>query len=108
MRSFFATLLLSAAIGTQAATSVVVKNLKSADGTAIYAEATGTYGKPHVIFAHGLACTAVSWDALWNDAQMQNQLYMVGSATLVFLMWWLTATLGSLRYSWPWSQREAT
>lgn len=51
--------------------------LTSKDGTKIYAEATGNKNGPHVIFAHGLACTNAAFDPLFNDKSMTSALYMV-------------------------------
>ncbi|KAG6909979.1 hypothetical protein DXG01_013979 [Tephrocybe rancida] len=64
-----------AALGALSATLKLT--LKSRDGTAVYAEATGNKNGPHVIFAHGLACTNAAFDPLFNDAKLTSSLYMV-------------------------------
>ncbi|KAF7290724.1 Hydrolase-4 domain-containing protein [Mycena indigotica] len=43
------------------------KVVQSADGTAIYAEATGDKGKPVAVFIHGFAMTSSAFDGIFED-----------------------------------------
>ncbi|KAF5381995.1 hypothetical protein D9615_004206 [Tricholomella constricta] len=75
---FLSFLLSCAADAAAAALSATLKLfLTSKDGTKIYAEATGNRNGPHVIFAHGLACTNAAFDPLFSDKAMTSKLYMV-------------------------------
>ncbi|KAF8072112.1 alpha/beta-hydrolase [Lyophyllum atratum] len=75
---FLSFLLSRAADAAAGALSATLKlTLRSKDGTKIYAEATGNKNGPHVIFAHGLACTNAAFDPLFNDKSMTSALYMV-------------------------------
>ncbi|KAG5650296.1 hypothetical protein H0H81_012724 [Sphagnurus paluster] len=65
------------AAASAASVAAVVKNLNSRDGTKIYAEAAGNPNGPHVIFAHGLACTSAAFDSIFADKVMLSTLYMV-------------------------------
>ncbi|GLB40605.1 putative alpha beta-hydrolase [Lyophyllum shimeji] len=67
----------TADVTTETLSSTLKLYLKSRDGTKIYAEATGNKNGPHVIFAHGLACTNAAFDPLFNDRSMTSSLYMV-------------------------------
>jgi len=49
----------------------------SIDGTNIYAEGKGTFTKPHILFVHGFACSATSFDGFFEDPLMLSELYMV-------------------------------
>ena len=49
----------------------------SKDGTPIWAEAAGNIGGPHVLMAHGLACTHSAFDPLFYDPSLRATLYMV-------------------------------
>ena len=51
--------------------------VKSKDGTPIWAEAAGNFHGPHVILAHGLACTHSAFDTLFYDSGLRAALYMV-------------------------------
>jgi pimeloyl-ACP methyl ester carboxylesterase len=54
------------------------KVVKSQDGIEIFAEACGDHSKPHVVFVHGLACTATAFDTLFSIPELQKNLYLVG------------------------------
>ncbi|KAI0076344.1 alpha/beta-hydrolase [Panus rudis PR-1116 ss-1] len=51
--------------------------LTSKDGTKIWADASGDPSKPHVVFIHGLACTALAFEKQFSDPNLLNNLYMV-------------------------------
>ncbi|EMD34075.1 hypothetical protein CERSUDRAFT_159511 [Gelatoporia subvermispora B] len=51
--------------------------LTSPDGTTIWAEAVGNPSKPHIVFVHGLACTALGFDMQFSDPEMLENLYLV-------------------------------
>ena len=51
----------------------------SKDGTPIWAEAAGNINAPHVLMAHGLACTHSVFDPLFYDSFLRETLYMVES-----------------------------
>ncbi|CCM00083.1 uncharacterized protein FIBRA_02110 [Fibroporia radiculosa] len=53
------------------------RTVTSADGTKIVAEAIGNPSKPSVVFIPGLACTYLVFDKQFNDAELQENLYMV-------------------------------
>ncbi|KAG5642934.1 hypothetical protein DXG03_001851 [Asterophora parasitica] len=55
----------------------VTKDLTSRDGTKIHVQAVGNPNNPHIIFAHGLACTLAAFDPLFEDPLLQATLYMV-------------------------------
>ncbi|GLB41198.1 putative alpha beta-hydrolase [Lyophyllum shimeji] len=57
--------------------SVVTKDFISRDGTKIHAQAVGNSAGPHIIFAHGFACTMTAFDPLFSDPKMLATLYMV-------------------------------
>ncbi|KAG6840254.1 hypothetical protein C0991_007911 [Blastosporella zonata] len=52
-------------------------NLVSKDGTIIHAQAAGNPAGPHIIFAHGLACTMTAFDPLFARPELLSTLYMV-------------------------------
>ncbi|KAI0070033.1 alpha/beta-hydrolase [Panus rudis PR-1116 ss-1] len=51
--------------------------LQSKDGTRIWADASGDPSKPHVVFIHGFACTALAFEKQFSDPNLLNNLYMV-------------------------------
>ncbi|KAJ7072861.1 Alpha/Beta hydrolase protein [Mycena amicta] len=53
------------------------KDCISADGTRIYADATGNPQNPSVVFAHGFALSGIVFDKLFSDARMLEKLYLV-------------------------------
>jgi len=53
------------------------KDFTSRDGTKIRAQAVGNPSGPHVIFAHGLACTMAAFDPLFEDKALLASLYLV-------------------------------
>ncbi|EIW85568.1 alpha beta-hydrolase [Coniophora puteana RWD-64-598 SS2] len=55
----------------------MVKELKSTDGTLIYAEATGDPSKPSVVFVHGFLLSGESFDNLFEDQKLLDKLYLV-------------------------------
>ncbi|KAF8066917.1 alpha/beta-hydrolase [Lyophyllum atratum] len=59
------------------ATSSYTKDFTSRDGTKVHAQAVGNPNGPHIIFAHGLACTMAAFDPLFEDKAMLATLYMV-------------------------------
>ncbi|KAJ3554410.1 hypothetical protein NM688_g3129 [Phlebia brevispora] len=55
----------------------VVKVLRSSDGTAIFAEATGRRENPAVVLIHGLALSGAVFDNLFADKRLTDKLYLV-------------------------------
>jgi pimeloyl-ACP methyl ester carboxylesterase len=49
----------------------------SADGTQIWAEATGDPNKPAVVLIPGFSCTSLAFDKQWYNPFMTSSLYMV-------------------------------
>ena len=54
----------------------------SADGTKIWAEATGDPAKPAVVFIPGFSCTSLAFDKQWVNPFMKANLFMVRESTL--------------------------
>ncbi|OBZ69450.1 putative oxidoreductase EphD [Grifola frondosa] len=54
-----------------------VKIVKSSDGTPIYAEAIGNPANPSVVLVHGMTLSAATFDLLFNDQRLVDQLYLV-------------------------------
>ena len=69
----FASLL--ATISLAASTFAVY--VTSADGTKIWAEATGNPNKPAVVFIPGFSCSSLAFAKQWSDPYMTSNLYMV-------------------------------
>ena len=69
--SFLATLSLAA--------STFAVYVTSADGTQIWAEATGNPQKPAVVFIPGFSCSSLAFNKQWNDSSMTSNLYMVSN-----------------------------
>lgn len=67
--SLFATLSLAA--------STFAVYVTSADGTQIWAEATGNPNRPAVVFIPGFSCTSLAFDKQWYNPFMTSSLYMV-------------------------------
>lgn len=63
------------------AASAFALNVTSADGTQIWAEATGNPNKPAVVFIPGFSCTSLAFDKQWYDPLMTASLYMVGGSS---------------------------
>ncbi|PCH42149.1 alpha/beta-hydrolase [Wolfiporia cocos MD-104 SS10] len=57
--------------------SIQGRFLASADGTKIWAEATGDLAKPALVMIHGLACTAFAFDRQFLDTDLTKNLYLV-------------------------------
>ncbi|KAJ7125354.1 alpha/beta-hydrolase [Mycena epipterygia] len=55
----------------------VPKLCPSADGTLIYAEASGNPANPSVVFAHGFALSGIVFDKLFSDTRLLDKLYLV-------------------------------
>ncbi|KAJ7650843.1 alpha/beta-hydrolase [Roridomyces roridus] len=54
-----------------------VKNLKSTDGTILFAEATGNPSNPHVVLLSGLSLSGVVFDDMCADKRLLEKLYIV-------------------------------
>lgn len=59
------------------AASTFAVYVTSADGTKIWAEATGNPKKPAVVFIPGFSCSSLAFDKQWSDPLMTSNLYMV-------------------------------
>ena len=59
------------------AASAFAVYVSSADGTQIWAEATGNPKKPAVVFIPGFSCTSLAFVKQWSDPYMTSNLYMV-------------------------------
>lgn len=59
------------------AASALAVYVTSADGTQIWAEATGNPKKPAVVFIPGFSCTSLAFDKQWYNPFMTSSLYMV-------------------------------
>ena len=59
------------------AASAFAVYVTSADGTQIWAEATGNPNKPAVVFIPGFSCTSLAFNKQWYDPFMNSNLYMV-------------------------------
>lgn len=59
------------------AVSTFAVYVNSADGTQIWAEATGNPKNPAVVFIPGFSCTSLAFDKQWYDPYMLANLYMV-------------------------------
>ena len=55
----------------------VVKHLSSNDGTPIYAEAIGNPENPHVVLAHGLNLSSATFNNLFEDKRLLENVYLV-------------------------------
>lgn len=53
------------------------KILTSPDGTEIWAEEAGDRTKPAVVFIHGLACTALAFNAQFADEELLRGAHLV-------------------------------
>ncbi|KAG7441821.1 alpha/beta-hydrolase [Guyanagaster necrorhizus] len=51
--------------------------ITSPDGTRIWADATGTPGKPPVVFIHGFLGSGLNWIKQFNDKLLLDKLYMI-------------------------------
>ncbi|KAL0960080.1 hypothetical protein HGRIS_011725 [Hohenbuehelia grisea] len=60
-----------------AACDPVVKNVTSADGTTIYADATGDPGKQSLVFVHGFSFSGVVFDRLFTNKKLSKNFYLV-------------------------------
>lgn len=49
----------------------------SQDGTRIWADASGTPGKPPVVFIHGFLGSGMNWAKQFDDKQLLDNLYMI-------------------------------
>ncbi|TFK35638.1 hypothetical protein BDQ12DRAFT_737516 [Crucibulum laeve] len=58
-------------------TSTISSFVTSADGTQIFAEATGNPRGSHLVLVHGLALAAATLDRLFFDASMTKNFFMV-------------------------------
>jgi len=67
----------------------------SRDGTQIWAEAAGNIHGPHLILAHGLACTHSAFDSLFSNPGLLATLYMVEPT--VYLLF-IVLNLDQVRY----------
>jgi len=59
------------------AASALAVYVSSADGTQIWAEATGNPKKPAVVFIPGFSCTSLAFVKQWSDPYMTSNLYMI-------------------------------
>ncbi|KAF9646280.1 alpha/beta-hydrolase [Thelephora ganbajun] len=59
------------------AASAFAVYVTSADGTKIWAEATGDPDKPAVVFIPGFSCSSLAFSKQWSDPYMTSNLYMV-------------------------------
>jgi len=57
--------------------STTCKMLKSADGTSIYADATGNPQNPSIVFIHGMALTCAVFDQLFAHKELLEKFYLV-------------------------------
>ena len=55
----------------------VPKYVYSADGTKIYADATGDPRNPHVVLIHGMGVASIAWDKQIEDPRLNENLYLV-------------------------------
>ncbi|KAH9838237.1 alpha/beta-hydrolase [Rhodofomes roseus] len=53
------------------------KVLTSPDGTEIWGEEAGDRTKPTIVFIHGLACTAIAFNAQFNDPELLKNVHLV-------------------------------
>ena len=53
------------------------KMFTSPDGTHIWAEEAGDRTKPAIVFIHGLACTALAFNAQFADAELLRSAHLV-------------------------------
>ena len=70
------------------AASTFAVYVTSADGTKIWAEATGNPKKPAVVFIPGFSCSSLAFDKQWSDPLMTSNLYMVRGFFFVFFFGW--------------------
>ena len=63
------------------AASAFAVYVTSADGTQIWAEATGNPNKPAVVFIPGFSCTSLAFDKQWYNPFMTSSLYMVRASS---------------------------
>ncbi len=49
----------------------------SADGTKVYAEATGDLSKPALVFIHGLSSNVLVFDRQFKDPRLNENFYLV-------------------------------
>ena len=85
------------------AASTFAVYVTSADGTRIWAEATGNPKKPAVVFIPGFSCSSLAFVKQWSDPLMTSNLYMARLFPLSFgwvlsefsqrLTWILTGSL---------------
>ncbi len=66
--------------------------LISADGTKIYADATGDFTKPAIVFIHGVSLSSVVWNDIFHDPKWTDLFYLVGTsvcflATVLTICW---------------------
>ncbi|KAG7440100.1 alpha/beta-hydrolase [Guyanagaster necrorhizus] len=51
--------------------------LISADGTTIYADASGDPSRPAIVFIHGVSLSSVVWNDIFNDTKWTDLFYLV-------------------------------
>ncbi|TFY60251.1 hypothetical protein EVG20_g7486 [Dentipellis fragilis] len=59
--------------------NTISKIIRSADGTRIFAEATGSPANPHVVLVPGVGFSACVFDAFCADLRLLAAIYIVGS-----------------------------
>lgn len=57
--------------------ATITKLVKSADGTTIYADATGDSKNPSLVFVHGFALSGVVFDRLFTNKKLLSSFYLV-------------------------------
>ena len=71
------------------AASTFAVYVTSADGTKIWAEATGNPKKPAVVFIPGFSCSSLAFVKQWSDPLMTSNLYMARFFSHFFFGWLL-------------------
>lgn len=60
--------------------------MTSADGTEIYADATGNPSNPCIVFIHGLALSGAVWNDIFASPKYSKDFYLVSLSHSVLLV----------------------
>ena len=69
---------------------MVERLITSSDGVQIYATAVGQSHLPSLVFAHGIACSALIWASLLQNKELLKHFYLVS---------WLPFSSASITHS---------
>ena len=80
------------------------RNITSADGTKLYADAVGDPSKPSIVFIHGFALSASVFDSIFLEKSDTNEFYLVSNLRGILRPLLKAGFPGPLRFERPWTQ----